>query len=114
MTAVFAALLSLTLLLPGVGALARPGAILRATYTAAPPAQIAAGGTFVTKVTLMNAGTDPWITTGPSPVRLSYHWFDGAGTAGVWDGARTPLGGDVAPGAGQEVQASVQAPVSPG
>ena len=48
------------------------------------------------------------------PIRLSYHWFDGAGTAGVWDGARTPLGGDVAPGAEQEVQASVQAPVSPG
>ncbi|TMC78437.1 MAG: hypothetical protein E6J09_04745, partial [Chloroflexi bacterium] len=98
------------ILLPGASALAAPAEVLRASYTAAPPAQVQAGSAFVVALTLENIGTDPWTTTGPQPINASYHWIDGAGTTVVWDGARTPLGGDVAPGAQRVVQATIQAP----
>ena len=102
------------ILLPGASALAAPAEVLRASYTAAPPAQVQAGSAFVVALTLENIGTDPWTTTGPQPINASYHWIDGAGTTVVWDGARTPLGGDVAPGAQRVVQATIQAPPNPG
>ena len=45
---------------------------------------------------------------------MGYHWIDIAGSTVVWDGARTPLGGDVLAGAQRVVQAAVQAPPNPG
>jgi len=108
------ATIALGLLIPGASALAAPAEVLRATYTAAPPAQVQTGSGFVVPVTLANTGTDPWSSTGPQPVNLGYHWIDIAGSTVVWDGARTPLGGDVLAGAQRVVQAAVQAPPNPG
>src|SRR5256714_10212371 len=63
---------------------------------------------------LTNTGTDAWKTTAPGLVNLSYHWYDAAGVTVLWDGARTPLGGDVAPTQQRVVQLAVTAPSTPG
>jgi hypothetical protein len=47
-------------------------------------------------------------------VHLGYHWIDAAGSAAVWDGVRSNLATDVAPGAAQTLQAIVQVPQTPG
>ncbi len=79
-------------------AAAAPPATLIATYQAAPPASAGAGTTITVPVTLTNTGTETWSAAGPAPVRLTYHWYDGAGTVIVWDGIRTLLAADVPPG----------------
>ncbi|MDE3103008.1 MAG: hypothetical protein KGJ98_12320, partial [Chloroflexota bacterium] len=88
---------------------------LLATYQASPPAQIGAGVSVAVPVTLTNAGTDTWVTTGTAPVDLSYHWYDAAGNVVVWDGARSGLGAaSVAPGAVATATAQITAPTTPG
>ena len=84
----FVGAIALGLLLPGASALAAPAAVLRATYAAAPPTQVQTASAFVVPVTLTNTGTDPWLTTSPQPINLSYHWIDLGGTTVVWDGAK--------------------------
>jgi hypothetical protein len=66
------------------------------------PAEMAAGAEYRARVTLRNGSSITWPThrTGPGPahdVAVSYHWFGESGGA-VWDGERTSLPGDVAPG----------------
>ena len=75
----------------------------RGTYgaTYAPPASATAATVGVPgtlEVRLTNTGTVAWPATGPTPVRLSYHWLNAAGVVVVWDGQRTVLPRDVAPG----------------
>ncbi|MDE3113211.1 MAG: SpoIID/LytB domain-containing protein, partial [Chloroflexota bacterium] len=70
--------------------------------------------TYTVPVTLTNVGTQPWNASGANPVSLSYHWHDAAGNAVVWDGLRTPLPSDVAPGASVTLQASVATPPAAG
>jgi len=65
-------------------------------------------------VTVTNAGTASWTATGPQPVDLSYHWHDASGNTVVWDGLRTPLAADVAPGQSVTLQARVAAPSASG
>jgi hypothetical protein len=89
-------------------------ATLLATYQATPPASAPAGTAITVPVTVSNAGTDAWTTTGANPVNLSYHWVDAAGKAVVWDGARTKLTGDVAPAAAQQLVATIVTPTTPG
>ena len=108
-----AALVGLALLLSGGVALAMPAETLVATYVATPPATVGAGTPFTVAVTLTNTGTDPWKSTGPGLVNLSYHWYDASGATVVWDGARTPLGADVAPSQQRQVQLTVTAPATP-
>src|SRR5438067_2191244 len=102
------------MLLPGTAALAMPAKTFIATYVAAPPGSVAAGATFVVSVMLTNTGTDTWKTTAPGLVDLSYHWYDPSGAPVVWDGARTPIGADVAPTQQRLVQLAVTAPATPG
>jgi hypothetical protein len=47
-------------------------------------------------------------------VNLSYHWTTEGGQTVVWDGARTKLPGDVAPGQSVQVQANVTFPTAAG
>ncbi|HET8568894.1 MAG TPA: SpoIID/LytB domain-containing protein [Candidatus Limnocylindria bacterium] len=89
---------------------ASPAAILGATYAAAPPASAAAGATLTVPVTLTNTGNEAWTAGGPNPVNLTYHWYDERGAILVWEGVRTPLGADVAPGASRQVTANVLVP----
>ena len=102
------------MLLPGGAALAMPAETLIATYVASPPASVPASTTFVVAVMLNNTGTDTWKSIAPGLVNLSYHWYDASGATVIWDGARTPLGGDVAPAQSRMVQLTVTAPSAPG
>jgi SpoIID/LytB domain protein len=65
-------------------------------------------------VKLTNSGNIPWNAAGANPVNLSYHILDGAGRAVVWDGARTPLGGDVLPGQSKDLSLTFSVPGSSG
>ena len=61
-------------------------------------------------VELENAGSAAW----RSAVRLSYHWLDELGNAIVWDGLRTPLAADVAPGQTVRATLRLRGPIPPG
>jgi stage II sporulation protein D len=108
------ALVALALLLPGGAAFAMPAETLIATYVASPPASVPAGNAFVVSVALTNTGTEMWKSTAPGQVNASYHWYDASGATVLWDGARTPLGGDVPPNQQRTVQLNVIAPSAPG
>src|SRR5256714_14246068 len=102
------------MLLPGTAALAMFPETLVATYVASPPGSVPAGSGFVVSVMLTNTGTETWKSTAPGQVNLSYHWYDAASATVVWDGARTPLGTDVAPTQQRVVPLAVTAPSAPG
>src|SRR2546423_4310428 len=102
------------MLLPGGVALAIPAEPLIATYVASPAVSVPAGTGFVVSVALTNTGTETWKSTPPGQVNVSYHWYDASGLTVVWDGARTPLGGDVVPSQQRTVQLAVTAPTTPG
>ncbi len=72
------------------------------------------GQTYTIPVTVTNSGSATWNAAGPQPVTLSYHWHDAAGNTVVWDGMRTPLPSDVAPGASVTVQVRLAAPATSG
>jgi SpoIID/LytB domain protein len=91
-----------------------------ATFTAGyavhvAPASAPAGAVVQISVALTNTGNQLWNTTGANPVNLTYHWYDAGGNvAMIWEGVRTPLGGDVAPAAAKTVNANVTLPTNPG
>ncbi len=90
-------------------------AINAATYQiVAPPQSIPAGGSGQFSVAVQNAGNQTWNATGPNQFALSYHWYDGTGNVMIWEGARTPLGADVAPGTARTIAATVNAPSAAG
>jgi len=85
----------------------------RATY--APTAvAFSSGQTATVPVTITNTGAGVFPTTNAQPVNLSYHWSTSSGTTVVWDGARTKLPTDLAPGTSVQLQASVTAPPTGG
>jgi hypothetical protein len=52
-----------------------------------------------TAVTITNTSLAYWSAEGaPAPVRVAPHWYDAAGNVLVWDGPRTSLSRDLAPG----------------
>jgi SpoIID/LytB domain protein len=105
---------ALAIATPGV-AYAMPAETLVATYVATPPAQVPAGTAFVVPTTLTNTGTEAWRASGGfGQINASYHWYTPDGATLVWDGARTPLGADVLPGAQRQVPVNVLAPSAPG
>jgi hypothetical protein len=55
-----------------------------------------------------------WTRGSATPVTLSYHWLDAQGVMVTFDGVRTLLPADVAPGDAVRVQAVVRAPPRPG
>ena len=88
---------------------------LGATYApAVRTSSLVAGATTLLAVTVTNTGAAPWSSTGPQPVRLSYHWVAPGGAMVVWDGARVDLPANVAPGSSATVQLPLLAPASPG
>jgi hypothetical protein len=86
----------------------------RADYS--PPAQVSvhAGEAALVPVRLANNGDRVWSPSGAYPFALSYHLKQADGTPVTFDGPRTPLPGDVAPGSTLELQAQVVAPQTPG
>lgn len=82
-----------------------------ATYTA--PAFATAflpGSRAVIPVTLANTGLVTWTAGGANPVHLAAHVYDAAGGLIAWDGERSVLPADVAPGQSVTVQAAVAVP----
>jgi hypothetical protein len=94
----------------GHAAFAAPSAVLAATYTATVPSTAAADTLITVPVTVQNTGDETWNASGPGPVFLAYHWENPGGAILVWEGVRTSLGTDVAPGASRSVSANVQVP----
>jgi hypothetical protein len=79
------------------------------------PAELAAGRQAAETLEVRNEGALTWQREPPRPVRLSYHWLEAAtGKVVVFDGARTPFAADVVTGGGQQVRATVQAPLRAG
>jgi len=64
----------------------------------------------VAQVAITNITNVLWTTAGPAPVRASVHWYDAAGHVLVWDGPRSELGHDVAPGETVTVTVALGAP----
>lgn len=67
-------------------------------------------------VVVQNAGSVPWPRDGERSVQLSYHWWrlDGGATRTDFEGIRTELPSDVAPGATSDLMARVRAPAEEG
>src|SRR5439155_990380 len=65
-------------------------------------------------VQITNTGNQTWSGAGPNPVNVSYHIFDSAGQAVLWDGPRTALGADMAPGTARAFTIGFTAPSASG
>ncbi len=83
------------------------------------------GQAYSVTLRIQNTSIRAWPIGGTNPVRLSYHWkFNDGSCCVVWDGLHTSLpeapsfynapAGQIPPGAAVTVNASVQAPNSPG
>ncbi len=87
----------------------------QAALTAPALGALAPGQTATVPVTVRNAGPMIWRAQGPLAVHLSYHWATASGQDYVvFEGARTTLPYDLAPGAQVTVPATLQAPPQPG
>ncbi|MHB8684514.1 MAG: S8 family peptidase, partial [Dehalococcoidia bacterium] len=82
------------------------------------PSTMARGATAQTLVSFTNSGSRAWPSGGANPVRFSYHWKTGAcpgASTSAFDGQRTDLPADVAPGASvTNLMTTVQAPSTAG
>lgn len=85
-----------------------------ADYLPPPQVTVHAGEAATVPVRLANTGEHVWSASGAYPFALSYHLTQADGTPVTYDGARTPLPKDLAPGGTLEVQAQVVAPRTPG
>ncbi len=85
-----------------------------ASYVPGASFSLLPGGRSTTTVVVKNDGVVAWSAAGANPVRLAAHLVDAAGNVVVWDGARTSLTADVAPGASNSYLVTVDAPLVPG
>jgi hypothetical protein len=95
----------------------RDGNWFKVRYALAQPAlTLPAGAMREVPISLENIGVLAWAQTGSNPVRLSYHWQteDPVGPRLDFEGLRTPLPGDVPPGARVAIKGRVRAPRAPG
>jgi hypothetical protein len=83
-----------------------------AGYAITPPAtSFLPGSRAVLAVTLTNNGLLPWAAGGSTPVHAAAHVLDLAGTMLTWDGERTLLPSDVAPGASVTLNVAIAVPL---
>src|SRR5919204_3430536 len=92
--------------------LAQAAYVAQITANAVPP--MIAGGTYTVIANLKNTGAAAWNFAGANAVAVSYHWHDASGNTVVWDGLRTPLTADVAPGATATTNVKVATPSAGG
>ena len=85
-----------------------------ASYAVAPLTPLQPGGRIALPVTLKNNGLATWSAGGANPIHVAAHMFDATGQTVVWDGERTSLPGDVAPGQSLITTVIVNAPAQPG
>jgi hypothetical protein len=72
------------------------------------------GGRIAVAVSIRNDGLATWTAAGANPVHLAAHVFDATGQLVSWDGERSSLSADVAPGQSVTTAVIVGAPVQPG
>lgn len=87
---------------------------LVATYALDAVPAMLPGGRLAIPVTLTNIGTATWSAAGAMPVHVAAHISDSKGNVVSWDGARTVLAADVAPGAKVTTAVTVDAPLAAG
>ncbi|MDO8506724.1 MAG: S8 family serine peptidase [Candidatus Limnocylindria bacterium] len=85
-----------------------------AAYVPGPAFTLLPGGRSITTVGVQNTGVVAWAANGANPVHLAAHVVDSSGTVVVWDGTRTALKADVAPGTSDAYPITVDAPLAPG
>lgn len=83
------------------------------------PTTMKAGETVTISVTVKNISKETWpatgdLTTGANIVHFSYHWLGRSGNVVIFEGARTRLPHDVAPGGSVSLDATIQVPSTPG
>ncbi|HYK97370.1 MAG TPA: SpoIID/LytB domain-containing protein [Candidatus Acidoferrales bacterium] len=89
------------------------GAHRSATYAASSdPIEVSSNSTI--PVTVRNLGDGVWEAAGERAVALSYHLYDSSGALVAWDGVRTALSADIAPGGSAVVQMAFAAPARTG
>ncbi len=86
----------------------------KTTYVVGAVPALSVGQTVTVPVTVTNTGSGIFPTTSSTPVTLGYHWYDAQGRAVLYDGARTKLPADLAPGASVALDAQVTAPATGG
>jgi N-acetylmuramoyl-L-alanine amidase len=86
----------------------------KAAYTFNSVPQFTAGQTTTVPVSIRNIGNGTFPTTSSFPVNLAYHWTSATGANVVWDGARTPLGGDLQSGQSVTLNPAITAPTTGG
>jgi O-antigen ligase len=87
----------------------------RASFEAPPDVTGQPGELITVPVAVTNQGKITWSADAEPPFHISYHWVDAKTTKVVaFDGARTPLPSDIAPGARVNVAAQVRFPRTPG
>lgn len=84
------------------------------TWTVTSPPAALPGGRVKIPVTVRNEGAGPWAAAGATPVRLAAHIVDAVGNTVLWDGPRTLLLTDVAPGASFSGELIVPVPLTAG
>jgi hypothetical protein len=78
-------------------------------------APVEAGALQQPTVEVENLGTATWRTRGAEEgLFLAFHWLDERGNPIVWDGTRTPLERDVAPGETLRQTLALRGPIPPG
>jgi len=78
------------------------------------PAELPAGRIVGTRVLVRNASQGVWRAEGAAAVRLSYHWEATDGGGGIFEGLRTALPRDLAPGEVVDVVMDIETPPRPG
>jgi hypothetical protein len=86
----------------------------QAAYRPTLPASLKVCQQVTVPVTVENRGLLDWEPSGTRPFMLSYHWLYPSGQVAVFEGARTVLPSEVAPGGVQTIQAILVAPPQPG
>ena len=90
------------------------GLDFHATYQIPPVPQMSLGQSATIPVTVTNTGQSIFPTLTSTPVDLGYHVYDATGKTVLWDGARTKLPADLAPGQSVTLQAVIPPPVDAG
>jgi len=85
-----------------------------ASYAVSPLTPLQPGGRIALPVTLKNTGLATWSAAGTNPIHVAAHVFDATGQTVVWDGERTSLPGDVAPGQSVITTVVINAPAKAG
>jgi hypothetical protein len=85
-----------------------------ASYAVGTLAPLQPGGRIAVPVTIKNDGLATWPAAGANPIRIAAHTFGATGQPVSWDGERTSLPADVAPGQSVTTSVIVNAPVTAG